>query len=36
MRVNLDMVEAVEPTELDEEVLDLVAAGVFPEYDPNG
>lgn len=25
-----------EPVELDEQMLDLVTGGVFPEYDPNG
>jgi len=30
------MVEALEPTELDEEVLGLISGCACPEFDPDG
>lgn len=36
MSEHFDAAQAVEPTELGDEALDLVSGGVFPEYDPDG
>jgi hypothetical protein len=36
MKENLMAGEILEPIELDEQMLDLVSGGVFPEYDPDG
>ena len=36
MREDLDAIESVNPVELSEAMLDLVAGGVFPLIDPNG
>lgn len=32
----LDPVEAFEPMELVEEVLDRISGGLYPEFDPEG
>jgi hypothetical protein len=36
MREDFDTIEAFEPAELGEEMLDLVSGGTLPDWDPNG
>ena len=36
MQTDPDAIERFDPTELEEDLLDLVAGGVAPSWDPNG